>query len=46
MVTPIATRSTTGSHRLRLTYEEFLAWAGDDIRAEWVDGGWVLQRCR
>lgn len=22
----------------RMTYEDFLAWAGDDIRAEWVDG--------
>jgi Uma2 family endonuclease len=21
-----------------MTYEEFLAWAGDDVRAEWVDG--------
>ena len=24
--------------RLRMTYEEFLAWAGEDTRAEWVEG--------
>ena len=27
---------------VRMTYEEFLAWAGDDIRAEWVDGEVVV----
>ena len=26
----------------RMTYEEYLAWAGDDVRAEWVDGEVVL----
>lgn len=24
--------------RLRMTYEEFLAWADEDVHAEWVDG--------
>jgi Uma2 family endonuclease len=24
--------------RLAMTYEEFLAWADEDVRAEWVDG--------
>ncbi len=26
------------SERLRMSYDEFVAWAGEDIRAEWVDG--------
>lgn len=26
------------AHRLRMTYEEFLAWADEDVHAEWVDG--------
>jgi Uma2 family endonuclease len=28
--------------RLRMTYEEFLAWADEDTRAEWVDGEVIL----
>jgi Uma2 family endonuclease len=24
--------------KLRMTYEEFLAWAGEDVHAEWVNG--------
>lgn len=24
--------------RLRMSYEEFLAWADEDVHAEWVDG--------
>src|SRR5262245_30512575 len=27
---------------LRMTYEEFLAWANEDTRAEWVDGEVIL----
>ncbi len=23
---------------LRMTYEEFLAWANEDVHAEWIDG--------
>jgi len=26
------------AYRLRMTYEEFLAWADEDVHAEWVDG--------
>ncbi len=25
-----------------MTYDEFLAWAGDETRAEWVDGKVIL----
>ena len=38
MVTPIATPPSALGRRPHMTYEEFLAWADDDIRAEWVDG--------
>lgn len=30
--------TATQPERLRMTYEEFLVWAGEDVRAEWVDG--------
>ena len=29
---------TTGERRFTMTYEEFLEWADEDTRAEWVDG--------
>ena len=29
--------------RLRMSYEEYLAWAGEDVRAEWVDGEVVIE---
>lgn len=38
MVTRIAMPRTIKDHRLRMSYEEFLAWADEDTRAEWVDG--------
>ncbi len=28
----------TEKERLRMTYEEFMAWADEDVHAEWVDG--------
>jgi Uma2 family endonuclease len=28
--------------RLRMSYEEFLAWADEDTRAEWVDGEVII----
>ena len=34
--------STAPSPPAKMTYEEFLAWAGDDVRAEWVDGEVIL----
>ncbi|HDN67528.1 MAG TPA: Uma2 family endonuclease [Firmicutes bacterium] len=29
--------------RLRMSYEEFLAWADEDVHAEWVDGEVIVQ---
>ncbi len=26
------------AYRLRMTYEEFLAWANEDVHVEWVEG--------
>lgn len=34
---PVETTATQPEH-LPMTYEEFLAWAGEDTRAEWVAG--------
>jgi Uma2 family endonuclease len=34
---------TTQSQRLRMSYEEFLAWADEDVHAEWVDGEVIVQ---
>lgn len=28
--------------RLKMTYEEFLAWAGEDLHAEWVNGEVII----
>lgn len=33
---------STQPRRLRMTYEEFLAWADEDVHAEWVDGEVVI----
>ncbi|MGH2521560.1 MAG: Uma2 family endonuclease [Anaerolineales bacterium] len=33
---------TTEPERQRMSYEEFLAWAGEDTRAEWVNGEVIL----
>lgn len=32
------TSAPTHERRLRMSYEEFLAWADEDVHAEWVDG--------
>ncbi len=32
------TTPEAAERRLKMTYDEFLAWAGEDIHAEWVDG--------
>jgi Uma2 family endonuclease len=29
--------------RLRMSYEEYLAWAGEDVHAEWVNGEVIVQ---
>lgn len=41
----MATTATpsTEPRRLRMSYEEFLAWAGEDVHAEWVDGEVIVQ---
>jgi len=31
-------RPVEGEQRLRMSYAEYLAWAGDDVWSEWVDG--------
>lgn len=35
---PIRRAKTRQSDPLRMSEEEFIAWSGDDVRAEWVDG--------
>ena len=37
------TAPTMQSQRLRMSYEEFLAWADEDVHAEWVDGEVIVQ---
>lgn len=34
---------TTQGQRLQMSYEEFLAWADEDVHAEWVDGEVIVQ---
>jgi len=36
--TPPQSAPGPGERRLRMSYEEFLAWADEDTHAEWVDG--------
>ena len=38
-----ATAPTMQGQRLRMSYEEFLAWADEDVHAEWVDGEVIVQ---
>jgi Uma2 family endonuclease len=38
-----ATAPTAQGQRLRMSYEEFLAWADEDVHAEWVDGEVIVQ---
>jgi Uma2 family endonuclease len=37
-----STSATLEAPRLSMSYEEFLAWAGEDTRAEWVDGEVII----
>jgi Uma2 family endonuclease len=37
------TEQTTQDQRLRMSYEEYLAWAGEDVHAEWVNGEVIVQ---
>jgi Uma2 family endonuclease len=48
MTTPISETQTTITstsqpQRLRMSYEEYLAWADEDIHAEWVNGEVIVQ---
>ncbi|MGQ0603350.1 MAG: Uma2 family endonuclease [Anaerolineales bacterium] len=36
--TPVVLPAPTPGLRLKMSYEDFLAWAGEDVHAEWVDG--------
>jgi Uma2 family endonuclease len=38
-----STAPTAQGQRLRMSYEEFLAWADEDVHAEWVDGEVIVQ---
>jgi Uma2 family endonuclease len=38
-----STAPTTQEQRLRMSYEEFLAWADEDVHAEWVNGEVIVQ---
>jgi Uma2 family endonuclease len=35
---------TEQDQKLRMSYEEYLAWAGEDVHAEWVNGEVIVQR--
>jgi Uma2 family endonuclease len=35
--------SATLGQRLRMSYEEYLAWADEDVHAEWVNGEVIIQ---
>jgi Uma2 family endonuclease len=37
------TAPATEGQRLRMSYEEFLAWSDEDVHAEWVDGEVIIQ---
>ncbi|MBI3912969.1 MAG: Uma2 family endonuclease [Chloroflexi bacterium] len=46
MISPapvIEKQTDSTSRRFRMTYEEFLAWADEDVHAEWVDGEVIVQ---
>jgi Uma2 family endonuclease len=42
MAIKLATAPKTKTTRLRMSYEEFLQWAGEDTHAEWVDGEVII----
>jgi Uma2 family endonuclease len=39
-----STGAITPGQPLRMSYEEFLAWADEDVHAEWVNGEVIVQR--
>jgi Uma2 family endonuclease len=38
------TAPTAQGQRLRMSYEEYLAWADEDVHAEWVNGEVIVQK--
>ncbi len=38
------TAPTRQGQRLRMSYEEYLAWADEDIHAEWVNGEVIVHK--
>ena len=34
---------TLQPERLRMSYEDYLQWADEDVHAEWVDGEVIIQ---
>ncbi|HXH10979.1 MAG TPA: Uma2 family endonuclease [Alphaproteobacteria bacterium] len=38
-----STRSTGPDQHVRMSYEEYRAWAGEDVHAEWVNGEVIVQ---
>ncbi|MEW5986478.1 MAG: Uma2 family endonuclease [Chloroflexota bacterium] len=42
MLTPEATSILTRPNRLRMGYEQFLKWTGEDVHAEWVNGEVII----
>lgn len=43
VITPTAAPQIQEQRKLRMTYEEFLQWADEDVHAEWVDGAVTVQ---
>ena len=41
--TPAPTTTAKQDQRLRMSYEEYLVWANEDVHAEWVNGEVIVQ---
>jgi Uma2 family endonuclease len=42
MAPPTDETAHSGEQRLRMSYKDFLAWSGQDVHAEWVDGEVII----
>ena len=42
-IAPASSIESSAQFKRRMTYEEFLAWADEDVRAEWKDGEVTIQ---
>jgi Uma2 family endonuclease len=43
MTPAVSPAPSKGDQPLLMSYEEFLAWAGEDVHAEWVNGEVIVQ---